>query len=78
MPVNDWPPISAASMVARAVSPTSAATSTKLAAATMHDLPPSRRRQQRRQFGMRRTNGERQRQTAVQRMRRSIKQEQVR
>src|SRR5437764_1052513 len=35
VPVSDSPPISAASMVARAVSPTSAATSTTLAAATM-------------------------------------------
>src|SRR5262245_36752831 len=33
--VSAWPPMSAASIVARAVSPTSAATSTRLAAATM-------------------------------------------
>src|SRR5262249_11047451 len=38
LPVSACPPIRAASMVARAVSPTSAATSTKFAAATMADL----------------------------------------
>src|SRR5262245_36329018 len=59
--VRAWPLISAARMVARAVSPTSAATSTRFAATTMCSLyRRSASIGKEREFGMRRTDGARQ------------------
>jgi len=78
MPVNDWPPISAASMVARGVADRRGnldqIRSGDHARCYRHRGAAGKRRQ----FGARRTNGERQPQAAVQRSRRLIKKEQAR
>src|SRR4029077_482887 len=64
------PPIRAARMVARAVSPTSAATSTRFAAATMRAFYRSARRpSKKRDFGARRTDRWRQRAALLRRSR---------